>query len=154
MFLLCLTIILEGFSFRRIAHFAGTGRRPATGRCYNQQRLCARELRSAVATCRGFSVARVASMEQRRWHRTSTCHLPVNDASYLLGILEACNNNVAYAYACVKLGLQKFIVSESAPLHEAAKSFAMLVHRKGSLATLMALMQNDAPRFLGKTFAA
>ena len=80
--------------------------------------------------------------------------LPVNDASYLLGILEACNNNVAYAYACVKLGLQKFIVSESAPLHEAAKSFAMLVHRKGSLATLMALMQNDAPRFLGKTSAA
>ena len=69
-------------------------------------------------------------------------------------LLDACNNNVAYAYACVQLGLHKFIVTSSTKLQGVVKSFAHFVKRKQGPSVLPALIRHDAPRILGDIFAA
>ena len=69
-------------------------------------------------------------------------------------LLDACNNNVAYAYACVQLGLHKFIVTSSTKLQGVVKSFAHFVKRKQGLSVLPALIRHDAPRILGDIFTA
>lgn len=69
-------------------------------------------------------------------------------------LLDACNNNVANTYACVQLGLHKFIVTSSTKLQGAVKSFAHFVKRKQGPSVLPALIRHDAPRMVGDIFAA
>ena len=80
--------------------------------------------------------------------------LPIYDAAGFQDLLDACNNNVVYAYACVNLGLHKFINSKSTELQKSAADFARFACRRAGPAVLAALLRNDAPRFLGQTFAA
>ena len=80
--------------------------------------------------------------------------LPIYDAAGFQDLLDACNNNVVYAYACVNLGLHKFINSKSTELLKSAADFARFARRRAGPAVLAALLRNDAPRFLGQTFAA
>ena len=68
-------------------------------------------------------------------------------------LLDACNNNVAYAYACVQLGLHKFIVTSSTKLQGVVKSFAHFVKRKQGPSVLPTLIRHNAPRILGDIFA-
>ena len=103
------------------------------------------------------AVGWVPCEEDRKWPSLS------GDASYEFGIhpvvcvqelVDACNNNVAYAYACVCLGLHDYVLTSSSKLQAYINSFVHFAKFDHGSSLLTALIQQDAPRILGQVFAA
>ncbi len=120
------------------------------GLAAEQHRDAAASATSSASTLESFAVPRLSSPDGPRetfewpelpsWTQAAdpehvdenVCNdIPIHSASSFQCILDACNNNVVYAYACVNLGLHTYIAGGSSELHDAAKRFALCAPEGG-----------------------